>query len=214
MDAQPLLRRRAGFDQRDLRVRSSSQPMSPERPKSVIVPTSLSQAQNHETLEPEDELSAHTVPMEAAPPVLPPVEGRPVNKRISQIANQARDEKRSSQVSTTSAKSTVTDRPLKKYVGPWELGRTLGKGATGHVRLCRHAATGQLAAAKVVNKRMSNLARTDSIQRMDRILATRPFGESDRHLPFQIERETAMLKLIDHPNIVRCFDVWENRGEL
>ena len=138
-----------------------------------------------------------------------------MNKRISQIANEERrDDKRNSQASTVSTAPSVTDRPLKRFIGPWQLGRTLGKGASGRVRLCRHAVTGQLAAVKIINKRATSLSRTDSVLRMDQILATRPFGENFDHMPFNIERETAMLKLIDHPSIVRCFDVWENRGEL
>lgn len=33
-------------------------------------------------------------------------------------------------------------------------------------------------------------------------------------LPYGIEREVVIMKLIEHPNIMRLYDVWENKGEL
>lgn len=35
-----------------------------------------------------------------------------------------------------------------------------------------------------------------------------------RTIPFGIEREVVIMKLIEHPNIVNLYDIWENRGEL
>src|ERR1700761_7249847 len=41
---------------------------------------------------------------------------------------------------------------VKAQVGPWLLGRTLGKGSSGRVRLAKHVETGQFAAIKIVGK--------------------------------------------------------------
>ena len=35
-----------------------------------------------------------------------------------------------------------------------------------------------------------------------------------RLMPFGIEREVVIMKLIEHPNVINLYDVWENRGEL
>ena len=35
-----------------------------------------------------------------------------------------------------------------------------------------------------------------------------------RTMPFGIEREVVIMKLISHPNVINLYDVWENRGEL
>ena len=36
----------------------------------------------------------------------------------------------------------------------------------------------------------------------------------EKAIPLGLEREIAIMKLLDHPNIVRLFDVWENRNEM
>ena len=33
-------------------------------------------------------------------------------------------------------------------------------------------------------------------------------------LSYSIEREVVIMKLIEHPNVMSLYDVWENRGEL
>jgi len=33
-------------------------------------------------------------------------------------------------------------------------------------------------------------------------------------IPFGIEREVVIMKLLNHPNVVQLYDVWENRNEL
>ena len=33
-------------------------------------------------------------------------------------------------------------------------------------------------------------------------------------MPRGIEREVVIMKLIEHPNVMNLYDVWENRGEL
>jgi serine/threonine protein kinase len=39
-------------------------------------------------------------------------------------------------------------------------------------------------------------------------------GSDSKLIPFGLEREICIMKLLDHPNIVRLHDIWENRNEL
>lgn len=134
------------------------------------------------------------------------------NKRISAVVDSEPNSKRNSAISTTSTGSGKSKR--KTHIGPWQLGRTLGKGSTGRVRLAKHALTGQVAAIKIVSKKYAAMAQSQSIAAMDqnRELA---IGRTDsKAMPCGIEREVVIMKLIEHPNIINLYDVWENRGEL
>lgn len=113
-----------------------------------------------------------------------------------------------------SAASIISGKGKRKtHVGPWQLGRTLGKGATGRVRLAKHAVTGQTAAVKIVSKKSAAMVQSESIAAMDR--NARHFsGAGVRPMPCGIEREVVIMKLIEHPNVISLYDVWENRGEL
>ena len=37
-------------------------------------------------------------------------------------------------------------------IGPWRIGRTIGKGSSGRVKIAKHVQTGQYAAVKIVPK--------------------------------------------------------------
>ncbi|GJE85232.1 serine/threonine-protein kinase [Phanerochaete sordida] len=89
-----------------------------------------------------------------------------------------------------------------KFVGPWIIGECVGKGASGHVKIARHRRTGQLAAVKILplqpfvsNRNAQAQAKTEK-QRMG------------------IDREITMMKLMNHPNIMRIYDVYEGEKEL
>lgn len=137
----------------------------------------------------------------------------PENKRVSAVVESSQpDPKRNSAISTTSTASGKSRR--KTHIGPWHLGKTLGKGSSGRVRLARHAVTGQLAAIKIMCKRDANLAQSASVARMDQPLDPKPASSGQRVIPSAIEREIVIMKLLEHPNIMKLYDVWENRGEL
>jgi len=72
------------------------------------------------------------------------------------------------------------------------------------VRIARHSKTGQYAAVKIVSKTALVNSRR-SLQGLDE--------HADRIL-LGIEREIVIMKLIDHPNIMRLYDVWETSTEL
>ncbi|KAF8629035.1 hypothetical protein AX15_003595 [Amanita polypyramis BW_CC] len=91
-----------------------------------------------------------------------------------------------------------------KSIGPWILGECIGKGASGRVKIAKHRRTGQLAAVKIlpiaplVNSRKS--------------LDTQQTKYEKQRLG--VDREITMMKLMNHPNIMRIYDVFEGEKEL
>ncbi|KAI8115794.1 Serine/threonine-protein kinase HSL1, partial [Lucilia cuprina] len=106
---------------------------------------------------------------------------------------------RLSQISTASSNNSKRG---KSYIGPWQLGKTLGSGSSGRVRLAKHVETGKLAAVKIVAK--SQFTSQNS----------KPHGKKNNNESYGIEREVIIMKLIEHPNVMALYDVWENKGEL
>uniref|UniRef100_F6Z338 BR serine/threonine kinase 2 n=1 Tax=Xenopus tropicalis TaxID=8364 RepID=F6Z338_XENTR len=81
--------------------------------------------------------------------------------------------------------------PHMQYVGPYRLEKTLGKGQTGLVKLGIHCVTCQKVAIKIVNREK--------------------LSES---VLMKVEREIAILKLIEHPHVLKLHDVYENKKYL
>ncbi|CAO3610669.1 unnamed protein product [Cunninghamella echinulata] len=74
----------------------------------------------------------------------------------------------------------------RKEVGDYWLGKTLGKGSSGRVKLGVHKVTGQKVAVKIISK--SHLKSNTSVEK-------------------SVKREIAVMKLIKHPNIISLIDV-------
>ncbi|KAG1436758.1 hypothetical protein G6F56_013420 [Rhizopus delemar] len=74
----------------------------------------------------------------------------------------------------------------KKYIGDYAVGKTLGKGASGRVKLGVHRYTGEQIAIKIISK--SHLAANPAIEKA-------------------VRREIAIMKLIHHPNVMSLLDV-------
>ena len=91
-----------------------------------------------------------------------------------------------------------------QYIGPWILGECVGKGASGRVKIARHRRTGQLAAVKILPLQPLVNSRTS--------LATHLANSDKQRLG--IDREITMMKLMNHPNIIRIYDVYEGDNEL
>ncbi|KAH3673067.1 hypothetical protein WICMUC_003900 [Wickerhamomyces mucosus] len=124
-------------------------------------------------------------------------ESSDLDKIVESVENAT---KRLSQISINTNSSK---RKSKNHVGPWRLGRTLGRGSTGRVRLAKHSETGQLAAVKIVPK--SRFQKNKHSEN----------GNSSKELsPYGIEREIIIMKLISHENIMGLYDVWDYNGEL
>ncbi|MCJ1310366.1 hypothetical protein MMC25_004030 [Agyrium rufum] len=144
-----------------------------------------------------------------------PATSTATDKRLSALINEDHhNTKRDSQVSTSSAGSA--GRQVKRYVGPWQIGKSIAMGATGRVRKARHRYTGEKAAVKILSR---HLAQSQSVLALDNVLARRARerqgdAKASRHIPMGIEREIIIMKLIEHPCVIRFLDIWENRNEL
>lgn len=142
----------------------------------------------------------------------------PNNHLVPLNANKnTENSKRDSQISTTSTNASAKGRRRKTHIGPWQLGSDLGKGGCGKVRKVRHAVTGQEAACKIIKKNVADTARAESL--IDLVEKSRKSGagvlaQGTNVMPFGIEREVVIMKLLDHPNVAKLYDVWENRNEL
>lgn len=99
--------------------------------------------------------------------------GSPANPRLSAISKEypGTDSNRNSQISTVSTNASDGKR-IKQTIGPWKLGKTLGKGATARVRLARHSYTGQEAAIKIVQKKNAQMSQAGSLAALDMADAT------------------------------------------
>jgi len=141
----------------------------------------------------------------------------PRDKRLSAITTEEADSKRNSQVSTTSTVASGKTKRRKTHIGPWELGVVVGQGGVGKVRKVRHSVTGQDAAVKIIPKAVAERNRAESLASLvesSRKSRAGVLAGTENIMPFGVEREVVILKLLEHPNIVRLYDVWENRNEL
>lgn len=83
------------------------------------------------------------------------------------------------------------------------------------MRLARHIYTGQEAAIKIVQKSNAQISQAGSLAALDQAESTLAESEDGiRRMPIGIEREVAIMKLIQHPNIMKLYDIWENRTEM
>lgn len=82
--------------------------------------------------------------------------------------------------------SSIDEYELSKR---WvRLGRTLGEGSFGKVRLARHRLTQEYVAIKIMNK--ERILECEEIRR--------------------VTREVAILKTISHPNVVKLYEIMED----
>ncbi|KAG1899572.1 kinase-like domain-containing protein [Suillus fuscotomentosus] len=72
-----------------------------------------------------------------------------------------------------------------KMIGLWKVGRTIGKGSSGRVRIARHSKTGQCAAVKIVSQNVLVNPITKLV-------------DSAEHILLSIEREITSSELFDY----------------
>ena len=170
----------------------------------------------------------------------------PHKTQLDQVVQSVADAtKRLSQAESARSNSLPTKSSKRKSrdtIGPWKLGKTLGKGSSGRVRLARNVETGQLAAIKIVPKK-KKFSKNDKNRRSTATAAssfnsissnastalsstygnksaanssdtTAESAEEEPVNPYGIEREIVIMKLISHPNVMGLYEVWENKSEL
>lgn len=81
---------------------------------------------------------------------------------------------------------------IKRRVGKYEVGRTIGEGTFAKVKFARNSETGEPVALKILDK--------------EKVLKHK--------MAEQIKREIATMKLIKHPNVVRLFEVMGSRTKI
>lgn len=159
---------------------------------------------HHESLRPDGLLQNQTQKQEKTSSQAPARE----NPRLSAIKEPTSN--RNSAYSATSTES----RALKTKVGPWKLGKTLGVGATARVRLVRHEITGQEAAIKILQKSRAEKSQAGSLVDLEKGKQGDFDEDGERRMPLGIEREVAIMRLVQHPHIMKLYDIWENRTEM
>lgn len=191
----------------ELKNRANTPPVTQRRKKYVksTDPSSQPSLPHNESLEPNGNLTVRNSrrPLSAE------------NKRVSRIASEyERDPKRNSATSTTS--TTASGGRRKTYIGHWQLGRTIGKGGCSHVRVVRHRYRDQYGAVKIITRSTAESTRAQSLANLIESTKGSPGMPTPGYkpIPYGLEREIAVMKLLEHPNIVRLYDVWENRNEL
>ena len=77
-------------------------------------------------------------------------------------------------------------------IGPYRIGKTLGIGSFGKVKLAQHMLTGHRVAIKILNRQ--------KVAMMD--------------METKVQREIAILQLFDHPHTVRLYEVIETPSDI
>ncbi|ULT84790.1 hypothetical protein L3Y34_013462 [Caenorhabditis briggsae] len=108
-----------------------------------------------------------------------------INNKLAEVNNELN--------SKAMSENIVSTRPVAQaqYCGPYKLEKTLGKGQTGLVKTGTHCITGRKVAIKIVNKEKLS----ESVLQ-------------------KVEREIAIMKLIEHPHVLHLYDVYENKKYL
>ncbi|XP_047330296.1 CBL-interacting protein kinase 32-like [Impatiens glandulifera] len=86
----------------------------------------------------------------------------------------------------------MSNPKIKRRIGKYEVGRTIGEGTFAKVKFAKDSETGQPVAIKILDK--------------DKILKHK--------MAEQIKREIATMKLIKHPNVVRLYEVMGSKSKI
>ncbi|KAI9079552.1 hypothetical protein K1719_038456 [Acacia pycnantha] len=86
----------------------------------------------------------------------------------------------------------MSQSKIKRRIGKYEMGRTIGEGAFAKVKFARNSETGEPVAIKILEK--------------EKVLKHK--------MAEQIGREIATMKLIKHPNVVRLYEVMGSRTKI
>ncbi|WFD19188.1 Transcription factor [Malassezia caprae] len=139
-------------------------------------------------------------PLSSVPPSRAPAQARPAPP-IAQPRAPMPEPSRPQTRLEREKKRHYNDPP---NVGPWKLGKLIGQGASGRVRLAMHSRTQQMAAVKIIPKQMLINSR----------MSLRDLSAKQDKLTLGIEREIVIMKLIEHPNLLGLWDVYETSKEL
>ncbi|XP_011080461.1 CBL-interacting serine/threonine-protein kinase 3 isoform X1 [Sesamum indicum] len=97
-----------------------------------------------------------------------------------------------SKLNTEDNQSRMSQPKIKRRIGKYEVGRTIGEGTFAKVKFARNSETGEAVAVKILDK--------------DKVLKHK--------MAEQIKREIATMKLIKHPNVVRIYEVMASKTKI
>ncbi|KAI4305861.1 hypothetical protein L6164_029197 [Bauhinia variegata] len=86
----------------------------------------------------------------------------------------------------------MSQAKVKRRVGKYEMGRTIGEGTFAKVKFARNSETGEPVALKILDK--------------EKVLKHK--------MAEQIKREVATMKLIKHPNVVQLYEVMGSKTKI
>ncbi|XP_019732829.1 MAP/microtubule affinity-regulating kinase 3a [Hippocampus comes] len=121
---------------------------------------------------------------------LPTVNEKATESHTSSHGN-GRQEVAGSRSSRSGLRSRSSEEPQQPHVGNYRLLKTIGKGNFAKVKLARHILTGREVAIKIIDKTQLN---PNSLQKLF--------------------REVRIMKILNHPNIVKLFEVIETERTL
>ena len=191
----------------ELRNRGNTPPRTqPHAKHRKVDSSSLLTLPHNESLEANGSLAVRSSGPSSAEP----------HRQVSQTASEyEHDSKRNSAISTTS--TNASGRRRKTFIGHWQLGKTIGKGGCSRVRVVRHRYRDQYGAVKIITRSTAESTRAQSLANLiesTKGLSSTTTPAGHKPIPYGLEREIAVMKLLEHPNIVRLYDVWENHNEL
>lgn len=96
-------------------------------------------------------------------------------------------------MSTPASDPAAAPRRTIHSVGPFVLGKTLGEGTTGKVKVAFHKETGFKVAVKIIRKDL---------------LMSKPA------VRVKVQREVVVMKLLNHHNVMKLYDVYETSKNL
>lgn len=112
-------------------------------------------------------------------------------------------------MSSPSVSQKSSASPAAPRIGPYALGKTLGVGSTGRVKLGVHVETSHKVAIKIIPKDSLSQAEKDS-PGPRKVLTPEKLAALQK----KIEREITIMKLIQHPHVMQLHDVYETEKEL
>ncbi|RUS70223.1 hypothetical protein EGW08_022016 [Elysia chlorotica] len=125
------------------------------------------------------------------PPLHTVHESVPVDRHVSSSKTKEGSDENTTSASISrlsSSRSRANDEP---HIGKYRLIKTIGKGNFAKVKLAKHVPTGKEVAIKIIDKTQLN-----------------PSGLQ------KLFREVRIMKMLDHPNIVKLFEVIETEKTL
>jgi serine/threonine-protein kinase HSL1 (negative regulator of Swe1 kinase) len=140
----------------------------------------------------------------------PPVPSLPITV-TPKIAIQAPVESKRASTASEAAER----HPIKRDIGNWQLGKDIGQGGSCLVRIVRNKASGQLGVAKIVNVATAEKVRARSLANLaSRVEQEESDQDRFMKLPLGLEREVTILRVLNHKNVCKLYDVWQHFTEV